>query len=159
LAFDSVTFQHLLRIAGEFLAAAATTCHPEFNGRTVFSTCTFAPDPVAEASAKIVSVQHQGTSFARPRFADALIKAYARIAGATGGYADAYALRAIVCMELHVQPPVFATCLKELIAAGSAADPVVYTELPFTPPPQGETYVEVAKRRIGKLKIKSNRGG
>ena len=87
-----------------------------------------------------------------------MIAAYSRVAGVSGGYADAYSLRAIVCVDLQVQPPVFASCLKELIAAGDAAELVVYTELPFTPPPQGEDYVEVGSRRIGRLKLKSTRG-
>jgi hypothetical protein len=29
----------------------------------------------------------------------------------------------------------------------------VYTELPFEPPPQGENYVEVNRRRIGRVKL------
>lgn len=158
LAFDGVTFQHLLKIAGEFFAAATTTSHPDFSGRIVFSTCDFSPNPIDDASANIVTVQHHGNAFAQPRFADALIAAYSRVAGVSGGYADAYSLRAIVCVDLQVQPPVFASCLKELIAAGDAAELVVYTELPFTPPPQGEDYVEVGSRRIGRLKLKSTRG-
>ena len=158
LAFDGVTFQHLLKIAGEFFAAASTTSHPDFSGRIVFSTCDFSPNPIDDASANIVTVQHHGNAFAQPRFADALIAAYSRAAGVSGGYADAYSLRAIVCVNLQVQPPVFASCLKELIAAGDAAELVVYTELPFTPPPQGEDYVEVGSRRIGRLKLKSTRG-
>ena len=155
LSFDGVTFHHLLKIAGEFLAAASTTSHPSFSGRIVFSTCDFTPITVAATSARIVSVEHHGNAFARRQFAEALTAAYLRVTGSSGGYADAYALRAIVCLELRVQPPVFASCLKEIISAGEAADPIVYTELPFTPPPQGESYVEVGGRRIGKLKIKS----
>jgi hypothetical protein len=158
LAIDGVTFQHLLKIAGEFFAGASTTTHPDFSGRIVFSTCDFSPNPTVEASSKTTVIHHHGGVFAKPRFANALTAAYTRIAGTAGGYADAYALRAVVCVELRVQPPVFATCLKEIISAGEAADPVVYTELPFTPPPQGEAYVEVGGRRIGRLKLKSNRG-
>jgi hypothetical protein len=158
LAFDPVTFQHLLKIAGEFYAAAATTSHPKFNGRVVFSTCDFTPNPADDAEGTIVAVQHHGTAFARARFAAALAAAYKQVAGASGGYADAYVLRAIVCVDLRVQPPVFASCLKDLMRAGDAADPIVYTELPFTPPPQGENYVEVAGRRIGMIKLKSNPG-
>ena len=157
LAFDGVTFQHLLKIVREFLAAASTTSHPDFSGRIVFSTCDFAPNPHDDAGAKILTVQHHGNAFARPPFVDALVAAYSRAAGASGGYADAYSLRAIVCVGLRVQPPVFASCLKDLIAAGDAAEPVVYTELPFTPPPQGEDYVEVRGRRIGSVKLKSTR--
>lgn len=158
LTMDGVTFQHLLKIAGEFFAGASTTSHPDFSGRIVFSTCDFSPPPTLEGSSKATVVQHHGGAYARPQFADALTAAYSRIAGTSGSYADAYALRAIVCVELRVQPPVFAACLKEIIAAGDTADPVVYTELPFTPPPQGEAYVEVGGRRIGRLKLKSNRG-
>jgi len=158
LAIDGVTFHHLMKIAGEYFAGASTTSHPDFSGRIVFSTCDFSPNPTVDASSKTTVVQHHGGAFAKPRFADALTVAYSRIAGNSGGYADAYALRAIVCVELRVQPPVFATCLKDIISAGEAADPVVYTELPFTPPPQGEAYVEVGGRRIGRLKLKSNRG-
>src|SRR5690606_5739945 len=142
LTMDGVTFQHLLKIAGEFFAGASTTSHPDFSGRIVFSTCDFSPPPTLEGSSKATVVQHHGGAYARPQFADALTAAYSRIAGTSGSYADAYALRAIVCVELRVQPPVFAACLKEIIAAGDTADPVVYTELPFTPPPQGEAYVE-----------------
>jgi hypothetical protein len=158
LAFDPVTFQHLLKITGEFYAAAATTSHPKFNGRVVFSTCDFTPNPAEDSVGTIQSVQHHGTAFARARFAASLAAAYIQVAGTSGGYADAYVLRAIVCVELRVQPPVFATCLKEVISAGDDADPIIYTELPFTPPPQGEAYVEVGGRRIGRLKIKSNHG-
>jgi hypothetical protein len=158
LAFDPVTFQHLLKITGEFYAAAATTSHPRFNGRVVFSTCDFTPNPAEDSEGTIVAVQHHGTAFARARFAAALAASYAQVAGASGGYADAYVLRAIVCVDLRVQPPVFASCLKDLMSAGDAANPIVYTELPFTPPPQGEAYVVVGGRRIGRLKIKSNNG-
>jgi hypothetical protein len=158
LAFDPVTFQHLLKIVGEFYAAAATTSHPQFDGRVVFSTCDFTPNPANDAVSAIISVQHHGTAFAQARFATALAAAYAQVAGASGGYADAYVLRAIVCVNLCIQPPVFASCLKDLISAGDAGNPVIYTELPFTPPPQGETYIEVGGRRIGRLKIKTNRG-
>jgi hypothetical protein len=159
LAFDPVTFQHLLKITGEFYAAAATTSHPKFNGRVVFSTCDFTPNPVDDFAGTVVAVQHHGTAYARAQFATALAAAYAQVTGASGGYADAYVLRAIVCVDLRVQPPVFASCLKDIISAGNAADPIIYTELPFTPPPQGEAYVEVGGRRIGRLKVKSNHGG
>lgn len=156
LAFDAVTFHHLLKTAGEFFAVGSTTSHPDFSGRIVFSTCDFTPDPVDGNDAEIVAVHHHGYSFVQPRFADALAGAYSRVAGTSSGYADAYVLRAIVCVELHVQPPVFASCLRDLISAGDNNHPLVYTELPFTPPPQGEGYVEVGGRRIGRLKIKSN---
>lgn len=158
LPFDGVTFQHMLKTAGEFFTAASTSSHPDFAGRVVFSTCDFIRSPLEGGDVPITAVQHHGYSFARPQFGDALVSAFARVAGLAGGYADAYALRAIVCLELRVQPPVFATCLKELIVAGESANPVVYTELPFTPPPQGEGYVESGGRRIGRLKLKTNRG-
>jgi hypothetical protein len=158
LSFDPVTFQHLLKIVGEFYAAAATSSHPQFDGRVVFSTCDFTPNPADESEAMIIAVQHHGTAFARARFATALATAYTQVTGALGGYADAYVLRAIVCVDLCIQPPVFASCLKDLLSSGDTVDPIIYTELPFTPPPQGETYVEVGGQRIGRLKIKSNHG-
>ncbi|HUY36925.1 MAG TPA: hypothetical protein VMV69_29670 [Pirellulales bacterium] len=158
LAFDGVTFQHLLKIVREFFAASSTTSHPDFSGRIVFSTCDFAPNPNGDAGAKIVTVQHHGNALARPQFADALVAAYLRVAGASGGYAAAYSLRAIVCVDLRIQPTVFASCLRDLIAEGDAAEPIVYTELPFTPPPQGEDYVEVGRRRIGRIKLKATCG-
>lgn len=158
LPFDGVTFHHLLKIAGEFFAAASTTSHPEFSGRVVFSTCDFNPNIVEDSAAKIMAVQHHGSVFARPQFSEALTAAYTQVAAASGSYADAYKVRAIVCLELRIQPPVFASCLKEIMSASESAGPVVYTELPFAPPPQGEDYVEVNKRRIGKLMIKSPHG-
>ncbi len=158
LPFDSVTFQHMLKVAGEFFACASTASHPDFAGRVVFTTCDFMPNPLEFGSEDFRAVQHHGLSFARPHFARAMLEAYSRVAGTSGGYADAYTLRAIVCVDLKVQPPVFAGCLKELVNGGEFADPMVYPELPFTPPPQGETYVEVGGRRIGRLKLKTNRG-
>lgn len=159
LPFDPVTFQHLLKIVGEFYAAAATTSHPDFDGRVVFSTCDFTPSPADDSAAEITAVQHHGVGFARPQFAVSLTNAYNRVAGASGGYGDAYALRAIVCVNLRVQPPVFAACLKDLMTTGESAELTIYTELPFTPPPPGESYVVVGGRRIGKLKLVPNRGG
>ena len=158
LPFDSVTFQHLLKIAGEFFAAASTTSFPDFAGRVVFSTCDFTPNPLEFGKSIPSGVEHHGLSFARPHFSRALVDAYGRVAGTSGGYADIYRVRAIVCVELKVQPPVFAGCLTELINAGESADPAVYTELPFTPPPQGETYVVVRGRRIGRIKLRANHG-
>jgi len=155
LPFDGVTFHHLLKIAGEFFAAASTTSHPDFGGRIVFSTCDFIPTISLSASTKILAVQHHGGTFARPRFAEALATAYAKVAVSSGGYADAYKVRAIVCLELQIQPPVFALCLKELMSGDETSGPIIYTELPFTPPPQGEDYVEASQRRIGKLMIKA----
>lgn len=159
LGFDPVTFQHLLKIVGEFYAAASTTSHPEFTGRLVFSTCDFTPSPADDRTAEITGVQHHGVGFAKPRFAASLAAACNRVVGTSGGYGDAYVLRAIVCVDLRVQPPVFASCLKDLIAAGESAEQIVYTELPFAPPPPGESYVEVGGRRIGRLKLALNRGG
>ena len=159
LPFDGVTFHHLLKIAGEFFAAASTTSHPDFSGRIVFSTCDFNPNFAAGTAAKIVAVQHHGGAFARPQFAEALTAAYTQVAASSGGYADAYKVRAIVCVELRIQPPVFASCLKEVMSAGEPAGPIIYTELPFAPPPQGEDYVEVSQRRIGKLMIKASPNG
>lgn len=159
LPFDGVTFHHLLKIAGEFFAAASTTSHPDFSGRIVFSTCDFVPNIAAGTATKIVAVQHHGGAFAKPQFAEALTAAYTQVAASSGGYADAYKVRAIVCVELRIQPPVFASCLKEIMSAGEPAGPVIYTELPFAPPPQGEDYVEVSQRRIGKLMIKASPNG
>ncbi|MBM4031543.1 MAG: hypothetical protein FJ291_07115 [Planctomycetes bacterium] len=158
LPFDAVTFKHLLKAAHEFFAAASTSAHPDFVGRVVFSTCDFTPTPADGGYAPPSAVQHHGYSYARPRFADALVKAYSRTAGVSAGYADAYALRAIVCVGIRIQPLVFGACLRDLIAAGEVADPMVYTELPFTPPPPGESYVESGTRRIGRIKLKSNQG-
>jgi len=159
LPFDGVTFHHLLKIAGEFFAAASTTSHPNFSGRIVFSTCDFIPNIAAGTAAKIVAVQHHGGAFARPQFAEALTAAYTQVAASSGGYADAYKVRAFVCVELRIQPPVFASCLKDIMSAGEPAGPIIYTELPFAPPPQGEDYVEVSQRRIGKLMIKASPNG
>lgn len=159
LPFDGVTFHHLLKIAGEFFAAASTTSHPDFSGRIVFSTCDFIPNIAAGTAAKIVAVQHHGGAFARQQFAEALTAACTQVAASSGGYADAYKVRAIVCVELRIQPPVFASCLKEVMSAGEPAGPIIYTELPFAPPPQGEDYVEVSQRRIGKLMIKASPNG
>ena len=130
---------------------------PTSTGAVVFSTCDFTPSPADDSAGTITAVQHHGIAFARPRFATALAAAYKQLAGGSGGYVNAYVLRAIVCVDLRVQPPVFASCLKDLMSAGDAADPVVYTELPFMPPPQGEDYVEVGGRRIGMIMAHSQK--
>ena len=124
----------------------------------LFSTCDFVPDPIPERESPVTGVAHHGIAYASPKFIQALVSAYDRAVGASAGYADAYALRAMVCLELRIQPPVFAACLDNVIAAGSSGNLVVYTELPFAPPPAGEAYVEVGRRRIGRLKLTSKEG-
>ena len=102
---------------------------------------------------------HHGKPFAAPLFVDALRKAYARAASRPEAYADAYAVRALVCVALQIQPKVFAACLGELIAAGETSGLTIYTELPFDPPPPGEDYVEIGRNRIGLLKLTSSVNG
>jgi hypothetical protein len=153
LPLDPVTFQHLTKCSEEFYSAAWTSSHPSFEGRMLFSTCDFVPDPICERESSVVGVAHHGTAYASARFSQTLLTAYNRVVGTSAGYADPYALRAVVCLELRIQPPVFAACLDSVIAAGSSGNIVVYTELPFAPPPSGEHYVEVGRRRIGRLKL------
>jgi hypothetical protein len=86
-------------------------------------------------------------------FAKAIREAYIAAAGTTSAYVSAYVIRAIVCVDLRIPLAVFARSLESLISTGPQAELTVYTELPFEPPPQGENYVEVGKRRIGRLKL------
>jgi hypothetical protein len=158
LSLDPVTFQHVLRCGGEFYSAAWTSSHPDFTGRVVFATCGFKPDLLEDAGAAAAEVVHHGHAYAQPRFAEVLASAYRRITGTSGAYTDAYGVRALVCLELRIQPPVFAACLESMVAAGSSGNPVVYTELPFAPPPPGEGYVEVGQRRVGRLKLSFRNG-
>ncbi len=158
LPFDSVTFQHLIKVSQDFLAAAWTSSHPTFEGRVVFQTCEFRPDPRDEA--QTTEVVHHGKSFATASgFSTALQTNYQKIGGPQPGYVSAYALRALVCCEMAIQPVVFARCLEDLIRAGATAGMTIYTELPFTPPPAGEGYVEVNKRRVGLIKLVGANGG
>lgn len=155
LPFDPVTFQQLLRASQEFLIAAWTASHPDFSGRVAFPICKFHPTLETGGDPTGVVITHHGISYAESLFPEALQNAYSSVtAGSSGlGYASAYAVRAIVCLSLQIPPAVFAKCLELLISLGPRADLIVYTELPFEPPPQGEDYVEVSKRRIGRLKL------
>lgn len=151
---DAVSFQHILKAGQDFFAASWTSSHPTLSLRVVFSTCDFQP-PIADGQA-IAQVIHHGKSFAAPRFVAALKAAYDQVAKPTGAYANAYAIRALVCIELRIQPKVFAACLADLIAAGPTSELTIYTELPFDPPPQGEKYIEIDRNRIGLLKLTSS---
>jgi hypothetical protein len=151
LPFDAVTFQHLLKSAKDFFAASWTTSHPEFSVRVIYPTCGFIPDIGGEV--QITGVMHHGRSFARDRFIDTLKASYNRLVKSPGSYADAYAVRALVCIDLQIQPKVFAACLRDIIAIGPSPDLTIYTELPFDPPPQGEEYLEIDRNRIGLLKL------
>lgn len=135
LLFDPVTFQHLLKTSRDFFSGASTSAHPDFEGRIIFSTCEFRPDPLSEEHAQVTEVIHHGQSFAIEQFSASLISAYHRLAGSGKGYVDAYAIRALVCVNLNIQPQVFAACLGSLIAEGASNQLAIYTELPFTPPP------------------------
>src|SRR5205823_2759475 len=92
-------------------------------------------------------------------FTPALLTAYHRLATATGSYVDAYAVRALVCVELGIQPDVFAVRLKQLIELGQSSELLVYTELPFSSTPPGESYIEIGRSRIGRLKVSTISGG
>ena len=159
LPFDMVTFQHLLKAAKEFYAASWTTSHPDYALRVIFPTCEFRPDIVDNPTAEVCEVIHHGKAFACKRFTTSLAEAYRRLAGSSAGYVDAYKLRALVCVDLQIQPQVFAACLKELIHIGSSSEMTIYTELPFDPPPQGEEYLQIGQNRIGLLKLTFQRGG
>lgn len=151
LPFDAVTFAQILKAGQEFLCAAWTSAHPRFSGRIVFGTCDF--DAALSDGSSPIRVVHHGASYAAPRFPEALRGAYAEATGASGGYASAYVIRAMVCLELRIPFAVFARCLETTIAAGADAGMTLYTELPFEPPPQGESHIEVGKRRVGRLKV------
>jgi len=153
LPIDPVTFQHLIKCGEQFYSAAWTSSNPVFEGRTVFSTCSFLPDIVRDRESQVTEVVHRGSAFANPKFSQTLVSSYNRIIGASAGYADAYAIRALVCVELNIQPKVFAACLGKLLNNDKSNKITIYTELPFTPPPAGESYVEVENRRIGRLKL------
>ncbi len=151
LNFDAVTFQHLLKFAKDYFAASWTTSHPDFSVRVIYPTCEFRP-ALAEGI-EVTEVVHHGKSFARDRFVEALKAAYARAPKAAGAYADSYAVRTLVCIDLQIQPRVFAACLRDLIVAGPTPELTIYTELPFDPPPPGEEYLEIDRDRIGLLKL------
>jgi len=156
LQFDPVTFQHITKIAQEFLAAAWTSSPPGFEGRVIFSTCDFTPSLTSdETSSGIVrEVSHRGRSWASGRFDVALTRAYVLLSdGRSGTYADVYSLRALVCTELGIQPKVFERCLNEIARSPQPNRPVIYTELPMRPPPSGENYVAFGDHRIGSVKL------
>jgi hypothetical protein len=153
LPFDPVTFQQLLKCGQEFLCAGWTASHPRFAGRVVFPTCEYDFPLHGNQDARVTQVVHHGFSYAEPLFTDAIRSAYIATAGGSSGYVSVYAVRAMVCISLQVPLAVFGRCLESLISAGPQADLSVYTELPFVPPPQGENYVEVNRRRIGRLKL------
>jgi hypothetical protein len=150
---DAVTFQHTLKAAKDFFAVCWTTTHPEFQLRVVFPTCEFRPVIGDERSASTFQIVHHGKSFAAPVFVDALRSAYNRVANSPSSYADAYAIRAHVCVALQIQPKVFAACLTDVVSAQATMDLTIYTELPFDPPPAGEDYLEIDRNRIGLLKL------
>ncbi len=153
LPFDPVTFQQLLKCGQEFFCTAWTASLPSFAGRVVFPTCEYDVPLHTDPNARVTKVVHHGVSYTEPLFSEAIRNAYIAAAGGSSGYVSAYAVRAIVCIDLRVPLAVFARCLESLISAGPQADLSVYTELPFAPPPQGENYVEVNRRRIGRLKL------
>lgn len=159
LHFDSITLQHLVGCAQDFYSASVTSSHPSFSGRVLFSTCDFLPDPVMNPSVDITEVIHHGRSFVSSPFADSILSGYRRLAGSSLSYVDIYALRALVCVELKIQPSVFTLCLEQLMEEGTKEGVGVYTELPFTPHPAGENYVEIRKRRIGLIKLVIKKGG
>jgi hypothetical protein len=158
LPFDAVTFQHLIKVSQDFLSAAWTSSYPSFDGRVVFSTCEFRPSP-RDDTAPTAEIVHHGKAFAGANFSSVLQANYQKICGPQPGYINAYALRALVCCELSIQPVVFARCLEDVIRAGAPAGMTIYTELPFTPPPAGEGYVEINNRRVGLIKIVGANGG
>jgi hypothetical protein len=158
LPFDPVTFQHMLKCAQEFFCAAWTSSHPGFNGRVAFATCEYDVPLHSDPDAIVTQVVHHGVSYAEPLFAKAIREAYIGAAGATSAYVSAYTVRSSVCVDLRIPLAVFARSLESLISADQA-EITVYTELPFEPPPPGENYVEVGRRRIGRLKLIFKNGG
>jgi len=159
LFLDSVTFQHLMSCSQDFFSAAITSSHPDFPGRVLFSTCDFMPDPLINPDTSISDVTHHGQSYVSDQFAMSLISAYKKLSGSLQTYIDIYPLRALVCTDLKIQPLVFSLCLEKIIEVGQESGMSIYTELPFTPPPQGESYVQVRGHRIGLLKLSLSNGG
>jgi hypothetical protein len=158
LPFDAVTFQHLLKVSQDFFSASWTSSHPAFSGRVMFATCEFRPNVLDNSAPPSKEVIHHGHAFAADRFFSSLLSSYRYLAGPSGAYVDAYTLRAVVCVELAIQPKVFGACLESLLASHSKSNITIYTELPFVPPPQGEDYLEIGKRRIGRLKLVEQNG-
>lgn len=159
LPFDLVTFDHLMKVSRDFYSGAWTSTHPDFEGRIIFATCDFCPNLLVEEHIQVSEVVHHGPTFAVERFPASLMSAYRRLAGAGVGYVDAYAVRALVCVDLRIQPQVFAVCLRNMIAESASSHLAIYTELPFTSPPPGEDYIEVTRQRIGRLKLSFRNGG
>lgn len=157
--FDPVTFQHLLSCSRDFYSASVTSSHPDFSGRVLFSTCDFLPDLARSPDTKVSDVIHHGRSFVFNQFIPSLISAYRKLAGSSNTYINIYTLRAIICVDVKIQPLVFNLCLEHLIGNGPKSGVTVYTELPFNPPPQGESYVELGQHRIGLLKLSFRNGG
>lgn len=153
LPFDQVTFQHLLKICRDFYAASWTTSHPDHALRAIFLTCEFRPELAIQSGGLVTEVVHHGNKFIRSTFVQAFKAAYRRLEKSQGAYVDAYKVRALVCVELGIQPSVFASCLNDLIEAGPTPDLTIYTELPFESPPQGEDYLEIDRNRIGLIKL------
>jgi hypothetical protein len=153
LPFDPVTFQHLLKIGRDFYAASWTTSHPDYALRVIFLTCEFRPQLAMQSGGLVAEVKHHGKTFIRPSFVQAFKAAYRRLEKSLGAYIDAYKVRALVCVELGIQPSVFASCLNDLIEAGPTSDLTIYTELPFESPPHGEDYLEIDRNRIGLIKL------
>ena len=159
LRFDSITLQHLVGCARDLYSASATSSHPSFVGRVLFSTCDFVPDLVSDPNADVTGVIHHGRASVSNLFTDSIVSSYKQLAGASFGYVDIYSLRALVCISLRIQPTVFTPCLERLMDSNLNAGIKIYTELPFTPPPRGEDYVEIRNRRIGSIKLSSLEGG
>jgi hypothetical protein len=153
LPFDPVTFQQLVRCSQEFFSAAWTASLPGFSGRVVFQTCEYDAPLAEDPNARLSRLVHHGVAYAAPSFPDALRSAYQRTAAGLSGYVSAYSVRALVCTSLNLPLPVFGRCLERLLPMARDEDFSVYTELPFESPPQGEEYVEVNGRRIGRLKL------
>lgn len=159
LGFDSVTMQHIIRCSQDFYSAAVTSSHPEFAGRVLFATCDFAPDPLLHTSAAVVEVKHHGQSYVSQQFAESLISSYRTLSGSSQAYVDVYPLRALVCRDLRIQPLIFSLCLESIIERGKESGIIIYTELPFSPPPQGESYVLINGHRVGLVKLSISNGG
>jgi hypothetical protein len=152
LPFDPVTFQHILRIAQQFVCASWTYSYPAFAGRVVFLTSDFTPSPAGDVP--VQAIEHHGKAWAAGAFERVLLRAYASLsAGRPSPYVDAYTLRALVCVDLGIQPKVFEASLQSLARAQPPSSTLVYTELPERPPPHGEPYVELAKQRVGLIKL------
>jgi hypothetical protein len=153
LPFDPVTFQQLLKCSQDFYSAAWTASLPGFSGRVVFQTCEYDAPLAHDPNARLSGLVHHGVAYAAPLFPNALRSAYQRTAAGSSGYVSAYSVRALVCTTLNLPLPVFGRCLERLLPTAGEEGFSVYTELPFEAPPQGEDYVEVNGRRIGRLKL------